>query len=70
MPEDVSIVGFDDIPEAEFFLPPLTTVRQEFNEMGRLALHCLLDGIGAPDTIDDPVDRARHADRARERRAA
>ena len=47
VPEDVSIVGFDDIPEAEFFLPPLTTVRQEFNEMGRLALHCLLDGIGA-----------------------
>ena len=47
VPEDVSIVGFDDIPEAEFFLPPLTTVRQDFNEMGRLALHCLLDGIGA-----------------------
>jgi DNA-binding LacI/PurR family transcriptional regulator len=47
VPEDVSIVGFDDIPEAEYFLPPLTTVRQDFNEMGRLALHCLLDGIGA-----------------------
>jgi DNA-binding LacI/PurR family transcriptional regulator len=47
VPRDVSIVGFDDIPEAEFFLPPLTTIRQDFNEMGRLALHSLLDGIGA-----------------------
>jgi len=54
VPQDVSVVGFDDIPEAEFFLPPLTTVRQDFNEMGRLALHCLLDGIGAPERSTTP----------------
>ncbi|HEY0261140.1 MAG TPA: substrate-binding domain-containing protein, partial [Lacisediminihabitans sp.] len=35
VPEDVSIVGFDDIPEAAYFVPPLTTIRQDFTELGR-----------------------------------
>ncbi|OYN96350.1 LacI family transcriptional regulator [Enemella evansiae] len=35
VPEDVSVVGFDDIPEAAYFAPPLTTVRQDFASMGR-----------------------------------
>ena len=35
VPGDVRVVGFDDIPEAEFFNPPLTTVRQDFDELGR-----------------------------------
>jgi DNA-binding LacI/PurR family transcriptional regulator len=47
VPEDVSIVGFDDIPEAPYFSPPLTTVRQDFLEMGRRGLHLLLAEIGA-----------------------
>ena len=47
VPHDISIVGFDDIPEAEFFTPPLTTVRQDFNEMGRKSLMLLLDQITA-----------------------
>jgi DNA-binding LacI/PurR family transcriptional regulator len=34
VPEEISIVGFDDIPEAEFFSPPLTTVRQDFTSLG------------------------------------
>jgi DNA-binding LacI/PurR family transcriptional regulator len=34
VPGDVSVVGFDDIPEAEHFDPPLTTVRQDFAELG------------------------------------
>lgn len=42
VPEDVSVVGFDDIPEAEFFTPALTTVRQDFDEMGRLGLELLI----------------------------
>ena len=45
VPRDVSVVGFDDIPEAEYFTPPLTTVRQDFNEMGRRGLHLLLEEI-------------------------
>jgi DNA-binding LacI/PurR family transcriptional regulator len=45
VPEDVSIVGFDDIPEAAFFTPPLTTVRQDFDEVGRRSLRALLGQI-------------------------
>jgi DNA-binding LacI/PurR family transcriptional regulator len=47
VPRDVSIVGFDDIPEAAYFTPPLTTVRQDFMEMGRRSLHLLLSEIGS-----------------------
>jgi DNA-binding LacI/PurR family transcriptional regulator len=43
IPGEVSIVGFDDIPEAQYFTPPLTTVRQDFGEMGRSSLRLLLE---------------------------
>jgi DNA-binding LacI/PurR family transcriptional regulator len=50
VPEEISVVGFDDIPEAAYFSPPLTTVRQRFDEIGRRALRLLLarieDGAG------------------------
>jgi Transcriptional regulators len=43
------VVGFDDVPEAPFFSPPLTTVRQNFGEVGRRAFQLLLDQIdGVP----------------------
>jgi DNA-binding LacI/PurR family transcriptional regulator len=45
IPGDISVVGFDDIPEAAYFTPPLTTVRQNFNEMGRRSLLLLLEQI-------------------------
>lgn len=45
VPEDVSIVGFDDIPESAYFSPPLTTVRQDFIELGRRTLTLLLASI-------------------------
>lgn len=45
VPQDVSIVGFDDIPEAEFLTPPLTTVRQDFAEVGRKSIALVLDLI-------------------------
>ena len=35
VPEDVSVVGFDDVPEAPYLAAPLTTVRQDFPELGR-----------------------------------
>ncbi|GGM38781.1 LacI family transcriptional regulator [Dactylosporangium sucinum] len=47
VPDDVSIVGFDDIPEAEFLSPPLTTIRQDFDEVGRRCIAALLRLIEA-----------------------
>ncbi len=43
VPDDVSVVGFDDVPEAGYYVPPLTTVRQDFGEVGRQALSALID---------------------------
>ncbi len=45
VPGDVCVVGFDDVPEAAFFTPPLTTMRQDFAELGRQSFHLLLDEI-------------------------
>jgi DNA-binding LacI/PurR family transcriptional regulator len=45
VPHELSVVGFDDIPEASYFTPPLTTVRQEFGELGRCGLRLLLSEI-------------------------
>ena len=46
VPEQVSVVGFDDTPDAGYFLPPLTTVRQDFAELGRRSLAVLLEQLG------------------------
>jgi len=43
VPEDVSIVGFDDLPHSAFTLPPLTSVRQSVYEVGQTAARALLD---------------------------
>lgn len=50
VPEDVSLVGFDDIADAAEFRPPLTTVRQDFDALGRRAVTALVEAIegGAP----------------------
>ncbi|WP_295824285.1 LacI family DNA-binding transcriptional regulator [uncultured Microbacterium sp.] len=50
VPEDVSLVGFDDIADAAEFRPPLTTVRQDFDALGRRAVAALVEAIegGAP----------------------
>jgi DNA-binding LacI/PurR family transcriptional regulator len=42
VPADMSVVGFDDVAEAAHFIPPLTTVRQDFIELGRQILAVLL----------------------------
>jgi DNA-binding LacI/PurR family transcriptional regulator len=51
VPRDVSVVGFDDIPEAAHFWPPLTTVRQAFDELGRRCVTMLMEAIR---NADDP----------------
>lgn len=55
VPEDVSIVGFDDIPEASFFLPPLTTVRLDFDAVGRACVAMLMDMIGGSPSRVPPL---------------
>ena len=45
VPRDVSVAGFDDIPEAAHFWPPLTTVRQAFDELGKRCVAMLMDAI-------------------------
>jgi len=45
VPADVSVVGFDDIPEAANFLPPLTTVRQDFAALAQRAVTALIAAV-------------------------
>jgi DNA-binding LacI/PurR family transcriptional regulator len=45
VPEDVNVIGFDDLSDARHFLPPLTTVRQDFAELGELALQQLIAAV-------------------------
>ncbi|NEA67904.1 LacI family DNA-binding transcriptional regulator [Streptomyces sp. SID12488] len=45
VPDDVSVVGYDDIPEAAHLLPPLTTIRTDFQEIGTRSLRLLLARI-------------------------
>jgi len=55
VPDDVSVVGFDDLPEAPYFTPPLTTVRQDFAELGRRGVQLLLARLGGEERHLDPV---------------
>ncbi len=48
VPQDVSIIGYDDIPEAEFSNPPLTTIRQPMREVGKAAAKLLINLIEDP----------------------
>jgi DNA-binding LacI/PurR family transcriptional regulator len=53
VPGDVSVVGFDDIPESAHCLPPLTTVHQDFEEVGRRAVDDLVARIEG--RVPDPA---------------
>ena len=54
VPDDISVIGFDDIPRAGYVYPPLTTVRQPLTEIGRAAVRLLLKHIEDPQR---PVER-------------
>ncbi|RSM47524.1 transcriptional regulator [Actinoplanes sp. ATCC 53533] len=61
VPDDVSVVGFDDIPLAAFVTPPLTTVRQPFDVAAREGVKLLVQAIEKPDAdpstaVDPPVE--------------
>ena len=57
VPGDVRVVGFDDIDGADSYSPPLTTIRQPFDRLGKTAVRLvrsLMDGGEAQDIIIDP----------------
>jgi DNA-binding LacI/PurR family transcriptional regulator len=54
IPEDLSVIGFDDIPQAAWVTPPLTTIAQPLTRKGRLAAEMLLK------TIQGELDPVHH----------
>lgn len=48
VPDDVSVLGFDGLPETEFYNPPLSTIYQDFGALGEIAVEYLLDIINRP----------------------
>jgi DNA-binding LacI/PurR family transcriptional regulator len=52
VPDELSVVGFDDSPEAAHFAPGLTTVRQNFVEIGNRAIELLLSELGGATVLD------------------
>jgi LacI family transcriptional regulator len=48
VPQDISLVGFDDLPTSAFMTPPLTSVHQPIYEVGLYAAHTLLEMMGYP----------------------
>jgi LacI family transcriptional regulator len=56
VPEDLSIIGFDDIPEAAAHSPALTTIRQPLQEMGRIAVRLLIEHIENPDRMATHIE--------------
>jgi DNA-binding LacI/PurR family transcriptional regulator len=45
VPSEVSLIGFDDIPESSYFSPALTTIKQDFNSLGMTAMNKLLSQL-------------------------
>jgi DNA-binding LacI/PurR family transcriptional regulator len=55
LPDDISIIGFDDIPLASYFDPPLTTLRQPMRETGERAVQLLVETIQNPDRTPEQI---------------
>lgn len=54
VPDDISVMGFDDLPQSAYMFPALTTVRQPLRDMGRIATRMLFEYIQQP---DKPVEQ-------------
>ncbi len=57
VPEDCSVIGFDDVPHATMNTPGLTTIRQPMEEMGSLAARWVLDSLGISKNNPDEAER-------------
>ena len=56
VPQRFSVVGFDDVPEAAYLIPPLTTIRQDFSALGRRCIEAVLMRInGQPPRPTEPL---------------
>lgn len=55
VPEDVSVVGFDDIEGSDYFLPPLTTVRQDFTALALMSMEVLLGAMEGREVDRTPI---------------
>ena len=51
IPDDLSVIGFDDIRLAEFTIPPLTTVQMSQHELAKIAFQALLNEVDSERTI-------------------
>lgn len=60
VPGEVSVVGFDDLPESAYLIPPLTTVRQDFTAVGRRAIEVLGSAIGEVGSATEPGAEGLH----------
>ena len=63
VPEDVSVVGFDDIDSAAFHNPGLTTIRQPLRSMGAIAARSLLDHLSGGERVGAQIERGPGAGR-------
>jgi LacI family transcriptional regulator len=50
VPDEISVIGYDGMPESEFYQPPLTTIYQDFAALGEVSVDFLLRMINQPDT--------------------
>ncbi|RAM38355.1 LacI family DNA-binding transcriptional regulator [Arthrobacter globiformis] len=55
VPDDVSVVGFDDIEGSDFFLPPLTTVRQDFTALALMSTEVLIGAMEGREVDRTPI---------------
>ncbi|MFJ4209231.1 LacI family DNA-binding transcriptional regulator [Paenarthrobacter sp. NPDC089675] len=55
VPEDVSVVGFDDIEGSDYFLPPLTTVRQDFTALALMSMEVLIGAMEGREVDRTPI---------------
>jgi DNA-binding LacI/PurR family transcriptional regulator len=51
VPGEISVIGYDGMPESEFYQPPLSTIYQDFAALGEVSVESLLRMINRPDTL-------------------